>query len=280
MMPFKTILIHAGGERRFQSQLAVGFNLATRFQAHVVGLAITPASIKLPAGVSEIVTVDDHRKAFCEQATRMKAAFERNVAGLALGAEWITADADHSSAEAVLADQAHAADLVVTGQIDAGTRGAHGSNLIERLILTSGRPVLVAPRASGYQSPLGGRVLIAWNGEREATRAAFDALPILKLAQHVKVLCIGVGKGDHGQKAQFPEQLCRIFARHDVQARPEVIALPGAHVGIALLSAIKAEGADLLVMGCCGHVRHFEYVLGGTSRFVLQEAPIPVLMSH
>ena len=38
--------------------------------------------------------------------------------------------------------------------------------------------------------------------------------------------------------------------------------------------------ADLLVMGCYGHSRFRELVLGGASRSILQHMTVPVLMSH
>ena len=39
-------------------------------------------------------------------------------------------------------------------------------------------------------------------------------------------------------------------------------------------------GTDLLVMGCYGHSRLREFVLGGASEHVLGHMTIPVLMSH
>jgi nucleotide-binding universal stress UspA family protein len=38
--------------------------------------------------------------------------------------------------------------------------------------------------------------------------------------------------------------------------------------------------ADLLVMGCYGHSRYREIMLGGASRTVLHRAPLPVLLAH
>jgi nucleotide-binding universal stress UspA family protein len=278
MMPFKTILINACNERRFPSQLSVGIELATRFQAHLVGLAIQPAVITIPAGVpgaADVVKVDQHRTAFRGETQHMRALFERGLASNAADGEWIEADATGTRAEHLLFDHAHSADLIITGPAQAGQ-----NDMTERLILGAGRPVLVAPRTSALPAAVGTNVLVAWNGTREATRAAFDALPILQTAQHVMILSISDSKGERDGAARSPELLCRIFARHDVRAKAEVIALPGADIGAALMSAIKAEGADLLVMGCYGRSRLYEYALGGATRFVLHETPVPVLMSH
>ncbi|WP_367828626.1 universal stress protein [Ketogulonicigenium vulgare] len=40
------------------------------------------------------------------------------------------------------------------------------------------------------------------------------------------------------------------------------------------------HGADVLVMGAYGHSRLRQAVLGGTTRSMLNEMPLPVLMSH
>ena len=47
-----------------------------------------------------------------------------------------------------------------------------------------------------------------------------------------------------------------------------------------VISAAKAENADLLVMGGYGYWRFHELVLGGATRHVLRHMTVPVLMSH
>ena len=51
-------------------------------------------------------------------------------------------------------------------------------------------------------------------------------------------------------------------------------------LGELLLSSAFDLGADLLVMGCYGHSRAREWVLGGASRSILQSMTLPVLMAH
>jgi nucleotide-binding universal stress UspA family protein len=50
--------------------------------------------------------------------------------------------------------------------------------------------------------------------------------------------------------------------------------------GEALLSLASDVGADLLVMGCYGHTRTREFLLGGATRTVLESMTLPVLMAH
>jgi nucleotide-binding universal stress UspA family protein len=47
-----------------------------------------------------------------------------------------------------------------------------------------------------------------------------------------------------------------------------------------LLSRAADEIVDMLVMGCYGHSRLREIVLGGATRVVLKSMTCPVLMAH
>jgi len=51
-------------------------------------------------------------------------------------------------------------------------------------------------------------------------------------------------------------------------------------VGSAILSRAADFSADLIVMGCYGHSRFRELVMGGASREILRHMTVPVLMSH
>ena len=47
-----------------------------------------------------------------------------------------------------------------------------------------------------------------------------------------------------------------------------------------MLSRLADFGADLLVMGCYGHTRLRELILGGMTRDILRQMTVPVFMSH
>ena len=52
------------------------------------------------------------------------------------------------------------------------------------------------------------------------------------------------------------------------------------HAGEAIVGEARDHKADLLVMGCYGHSRLREFVLGGASRHLLAAMTLPLLMSH
>jgi nucleotide-binding universal stress UspA family protein len=54
----------------------------------------------------------------------------------------------------------------------------------------------------------------------------------------------------------------------------------GSSIGEVLESATRANDSDLLVMGAYGHSRLREFVLGGATRSMINDPPLPVLLSH
>jgi nucleotide-binding universal stress UspA family protein len=145
--------------------------------------------------------------------------------------------------------------------------------------MEAGRPVLIVPNA-GVHSRVGERALVAWNGRREAARAVFDALPILRGASDVKVVWVNP-QSERERAEDIPAaDICTALARHGVKCEATEQVAPRGGVGETLLARAREMGADLLVMGCYGHARLREFVFGGASRHVLGHMPIPVLMSH
>ena len=70
------------------------------------------------------------------------------------------------------------------------------------------------------------------------------------------------------------------LARHGVKVEVQRIEGRDIDVANALLSHLADQSADLLVMGAYGHSRLREFVLGGTTRTILAEMTVPMLMSH
>ena len=107
-----------------------------------------------------------------------------------------------------------AADLIIAPQCPEGH--AIGRHEPDQLVLASGRPVLTLP--VDWTGPkLGTRALVAWNGKREAARAVFDALPLLKRSEAVRVLA--VRETAHEQLGQFTpgDEIAATLSRHGVE---------------------------------------------------------------
>jgi nucleotide-binding universal stress UspA family protein len=164
-------------------------------------------------------------------------------------------------------------DLTVMG------RPAHKdlmpSNLIEMLLVESGRPILIAPCSP--PKTIAGTILVAWKETSEAARALGAAQPLLERAGKVVVANVYEGNG-------APESLGDLangLAWHGINATTRIIENASHRAPGELLLDTAAElGADLLVIGGYGHGPLREAVFGGVTAALIRHADCPVLMVH
>jgi nucleotide-binding universal stress UspA family protein len=280
-MTYKTIVLHCNDKRRIGQLLVPAVQLAEAFQAHLIGLSIVPPVAVISAGAPEgmPMIVDDHCKLYREQNAAMRSEFQNATRGRAFVSEWRDDEADAFGVGDRALQYARAADLVIAGQSDPNWAATDMLDVADRLAMESGRPVVIVPQTEAREQ-IGERVLVAWNGRREAARAVFDALPILQRAKEVKVTWVNP-QSEHDEAEDIPAaDICATLARHGVMCEATDEVQPRTNVGETLLACAKDYGADLMVMGCYGHTRLREFVFGGASRHVLKKMSIPVLMSH
>jgi nucleotide-binding universal stress UspA family protein len=279
-MAYKTILVHLDDEHRVRRLLEAVMPLAGTFEAHVIGLAVLPPVVILPAGdnMGMAVTLDEHRDVYRVTMHALKQAFEAATNGQIAKAEWREKDASLGMVPGIVIEQGAAADLIVASQLAPDWNNSSMMEAPERLALESGRPVLLIPNAGEVRMPPR-RVTIAWNGRREAARAVFDALPLLKRADAVNVL--SMNSETSATSAERPgDAICATLERHGVKCKATQADASNANMRSEILRLAAAFGSDMLVMGCYGHTRVREFILGGASRDVLSQMSMPVLMSH
>ena len=278
-MDYKTIIVHVNDATRLSRLLEPATALGALFKAHLIGLSITPPVKIIPAGMPgapDTIILDEHCKTYRAQNPAMKAVFEQAAAGRSVAAEWREGEAGSRSVAACVLDYSRAADLVIAAQAHLGWADSWHMDIADRLALESGRPVLLVPN-EGTQPSVDKRIILAWNGRREAARAVFDALPLLRQAESVSLVQVDPVQEDEAGAFDF---LLDTLDRHGICCGSQVIKSTDGNVGAALLGHCKSADADLLVMGCYGHSRLREIVFGGATRHVLASTTLPVLMSH
>ena len=279
-MSYKSILVHLDTSEAAGQRLEVALRVARQFDAHLHALLSVAkpeaGSIFLAAGsaayLAERIRLPAERADALEARCRAQAA----QAGVAVHFSRGGADGGASVLEA-----ARLADLVVAGQPNAGDPEAFvAGQFLENLVLSAGRPVLVVPYAGSFDT-VGARVLVAWDASREATRALADAEPFIKRAERTTIVTIGALNGEYPPRRLPGAEIASVVARHGNRVDiDEIGTTTGSSVADALLSRASDTGADLIVMGCYGHARWRELVIGGASRAILQSMTVPVLMSH
>lgn len=143
---------------------------------------------------------------------------------------------------------------------------------MQTVLFECGRPLLLA----GQDAPQSGApVLVAWNGSAEAARALSAARPLL--TDGPDVVLVGAGT-DATMESLAP--VIDYLSRHGIPARAQVLPEGGTHAGAVLLEEAARLGAGLLVMGAYGHGRARQLIFGGTTRHVIEQARLDVLLAH
>jgi len=273
--PMKSLLVHVDGSPRCAVRLSLAIALSHRHDAHLTALfAGTPPLLGMPysfAGGPEMVQIlqDLH----LERRAKARAAFQASAAGTQ--AEW--AELGAMPLFPGFAGQALFADLMVLGQHDPNdAEGDTPADFVSSMMLTTGRPALVVPHSGRFETA-GTRALVAWKPSAESARALSASLPLLRQAIEVTVVEWGHSPAQTEVQALDIERYLELqgikarFERHPDEPRD---------IGELLLSEASDLGADLLVMGCYGHHRARELVLGGATRTILKSMTLPVFMSH
>lgn len=148
----------------------------------------------------------------------------------------------------------------------------------EELIFESGRPILVLPTAPLSRPFQLETVVVAWDFSRAAARAVADALPLLEKAKKVRIVTV-VNEKPLDTKTSN-EDLAKNLGRHGIEIVLDNVDAAGRSIGEVLEAHVLAHKADVLVMGAYGHSKWREIVLGGATKSLLSNPPVPVLFSH
>jgi len=279
-MSFKTILVPTEQNDLMNSTLEPALQLARKFDSYIEGFALQAAIPAIFAmgdvGSLPIPALEES----VENAKRTRSLFEnfmqdhdvpRGSQTKGLSCDWLedTPEGDH-----FVGSYGRVFDVIVLGRPGRDPKGPRMTTL-EAALFESGRPVLIAPPSPQLQ--MGTNVLIAWNCSTEQARTTAFAMPILKRASRVVVLTVEGGAAVPGPTGQ---QLCRYLQSNGVPAKPLTVGLNGRLTGEAVLEHASALGCDLLIKGAYTQSRLRQFIFGGTTRYILSNATLPVLMAH
>jgi nucleotide-binding universal stress UspA family protein len=211
-----------------------------------------------------------------ERTDTVEERFREELQLRGLDGEWLILD--HTDLTKLI-ELAEAADLAILGQYPGDNSDGVTWLRPDNVVTAVGRPVLVVPYAGTF-ALVGMRVLIAWDGTREANRALHDALPLIGNAEAVTVMHVGTHEADLDRARPRLERVVRHLQRHGVKAQTEETLCGSITISDVLLSRTADLGADMIVAGAYHHSHLREALLGGVSRDLLDHMTVPVLMSH
>ncbi len=276
-MAYKTLLVHLELNADNAGLLEITAALADRFEAGVIGVAACqPSQLMAEEGFAAGKVIE---RTYAEMTREIEAAevqFRAALSARVESLEWRSAITYLSLAD-YIAEQARAADLVITGK-DIGPSLLDNTKRVNvgALAMQAGRPVLFVP--PGISSLPMERVFVGWKDTREARRAVADALPLLHLAKNVTVLSVGSAGRQPALQAETAD-VAAWLSRHHVDAIAEAIAVTGTDAA-TLPIQLRRRKCDLLVAGVYGHSRLRELVFGGVTCDFLLDPDFCVLLSH
>jgi nucleotide-binding universal stress UspA family protein len=253
-------------------------SVAETFGAHLAGVAfayepVIPGTIMggMPADVIDASRAESERAAKTA-ATR----FDQGAGRAGVSFESRVFDATLVGASDLFGRIARRFDVSVVGQAEPD-KLAGEDLIIEAALFQSGRPVMVVPYIQRAGLKLD-RIMVCWDGGRTAARAIGDAVPFLARAKAIDIIIVAT---EQGRKDELPgADMGQHLARHGVKVEVKRLVAGDTDVPNLLLSHAADSAADLMVMGGYGHSRLREFILGGTTRAILQSMTLPVLMSH
>lgn len=274
-MPFKTILAIIQSTEDVERVSDCASALAVRFEAHLIGLhaEALPVPYTSTIGFPDTELIQASAEVNEERSKGIEAVFRQRTAEAGIAAEWrslesFSGDSAHSSIAS-----ARSCDLVVAMQ---GTDNGASPD-VDALLYEAGRPVLVTPRDAPALASFR-RVIIAWNGSKEAARATFDALPFLVEAEGVELLLIDPPEAPDA--AEAGADIAAALERHGVNVSLHSEASGGLATDDVLRSRLAATGADLLVLGAYSHSWLRQLLFGGVTRSVLHSMPVTAFLSR
>ncbi|MHC8492994.1 universal stress protein [Thalassospira sp. SM2505] len=279
---YRDILVHIDTSPACKERLSVALKIAKAQNAHLTGLYLLPYP-EIPRFMEVQITeeiISQQRAAMAETGNVARKEFESTCEAAGISFSWQQTSCPASEIAETTAMYARHHDLTVLGQRDPESSDPCSvSEMPDKVILTSGAPVLVVPYVGRFDA-IGERVMVAWKPYREAVRAVNDGMPFLENAKSALVLCADPNKGARDTMPVPGTNVTARLERHGIKVRRETMNATGISVGDLLLSRAADESIDLIICGAYGRPRLRELMMGGVTQHLLRHMTVPVLMSH
>ena len=278
MVP-KTILVCLTTREHAATLMKVAVPLARRTGAHLVGLH-TLEALEVYPGIAVHVP-DSAFKAFNDSQKEAADAIEDTFNSFTQAEDFVSEfrllRAQSTTASERMIESARAADLVIMAHEDREADRFDQRRAQADVIRQGGRPVIVVPL--DYDGPeIGHKVLLGWSETREAARAAHDMLTVMPPASEIVVLRVRNSVMNEMQDTDMLD-VTTALARHGHKVSLRHLTQAGQAIAKVLTDCAFEEGADLVVTGAFGHSTAYDFVVGATSKALLRDAKVPILLS-
>jgi len=282
-MAFQKILIPLNGRTDMSLTCDKAFEIAAEFSSYIDALFIRPdprdAIPLLGEGMSvsmieDMISISEQEAEKCAKISRD--TFNKCVDGMGIqskSASWIEAK---GSEDVTVADFGKLADLIVVSR-PMENEEISSSSMVNAVLFETGRPVYVVPplSSSSNVNAVPAHVAIFWNASSQSAHAVGAAMPFLEKAKRVTVFT------SNNDASLSPAQDIEAYLKcHGILSNRLFLDDGISTDAETMLNNAMDCGADLLVMGAFTHSRMRRFILGGMTKYVLENAKIPLFMVH
>lgn len=278
-MGFKTIVSILQNEHDIDRVLALAIPLGKRFESHLIGIhaEALPIPYTSSTGFPDTGFLQVSSAMNKEHADKIHGDFLKVMGGSGLSFDWRSLESFSGDSAVSGISTVRAADLVIAAQREGG--GGDAQNNIDTLVYDAGRPILVVPNSGNVVSDFK-RVLVAWNGTKEAARAAFDALPFIIEAENTDILVVDQPDTLEDSAENAGVEIAAALARHGASVSVSPRKSDGGHVEEVIRNQLAETHADLLVLGAYSHSWLRRLLFGGVTQSMLQSGQVAVFLSR
>ncbi|MDK1491248.1 universal stress protein [Sinorhizobium sp. 7-81] len=273
-MTYKSVL-QVLDANQFETDLTEAADLCAAANAHLSVLLVkvaAPLQFGDHAGLS--VACLDMRMDEFEQLDKAVVAARTKLKDVGISfdvaGEYIETAWDNN----LIGERARYADVTLIG---TGMDPALRTRFIEGVLFCSARPVLLA----AHRQPvtlLPKKILLAWNSSFESTRAAREALDMMRNAESVQVVLVDPTAASRRNGEEPGADVATYLARHGIKVTVDRLPSAGRRVEEVLNQHAVETSADLIVMGAYGHTRLREKIFGGVTKAMIEAPIVPMLM--
>lgn len=138
----------------------------------------------------------------------------------------------------------------------------------------------ISLRLNGSVGQKADRVFVAWTSSEAASAAVHAALPYLKEASEIVIACFDPVMTAAADGQDPGVDVAEWLSHHGCNVTVSQFPSGGLEIGRAIQDRAAETGADLVVMGAYGHARMIQTILGGTTRTMIEQTDLPLLLAH
>ncbi|MBP1849810.1 universal stress protein [Rhizobium halophytocola] len=279
-MSYKTILAVLDDPKSAAQITEIAISFAATFDAHLIGVhseAMAMIPLSAPMEMPDPTTVQAMQDMAHDETRKIEQIFRNRCVANGTSHDWRSFLTSAGYGSGALQDSARCADLIIAAQTDSSLADSRAD--LDGFLFESGRPVLLVPYILTEPKPIK-RAMVAWNGSREAARATFDALPLLKKADAVEIFSVNPPDNQTQSAETAGAEIAATLARHGVHITVVTQEADGVPAATVIENRLSDSSIDLLVMGAFGHKRWWETLFGGVTHTLLDSMTALTLLSR